>query len=323
VNRNIINIEDSKIFNFILKNKIIIFLYFSILVLFILGTILSRGFISYDHVLSILRIASFLGIVSMGQTVVILTGGIDLSVGSLITMGNLFTCMFINGINSNTLWVLIVIILLGSLFGSFNGFGIAYLKIPPLVMTLALGSVLTGINLIFTRGAGKGLASPILRYISTGRLFDFISLIILIWAVLSVFFILLLNSFTFGRKIYYIGANEKAAFLSGIKTNLIKTLAYSISGATSSLTGALMAGYTVTAFLGIGNEYILWSITAVVIGGTSLTGGKGGYLGTIAGCILLVLIESILTVAQIPEAGRRIANGLLILILISIYFKKR
>lgn len=323
MSRNIINIEDSKIFNFVLKNKIIIFLYFSILVLFILGTILSRGFISYDHVLSILRIASFLGIVSMGQTIVILTGGIDLSVGPLITMGNLFTCMFINGMNSNTLWVLIVMILLGALFGSFNGFGIAYLKIPPLVMTLAFGSVLTGINLIFTHGAGKGLASPILRYISTGRLFDFISLIILIWAILSVFFILLLNSFTFGRKIYYIGTNEKAAFLSGIKTNLIKTLAYSISGATSSLTGALMAGYTVTAFLGIGNEYIMWSIAAVVIGGTSLTGGKGGYLGTIAGCIILVLLESILTVAQIPEAGRRIANGLLILILISIYFKKR
>lgn len=323
MNRNIINIEDSKIFNFILKNKIIIFLYFLIPVLFILGTILSRGFISYDHVLSILRIASFLGIVSMGQTIVILTGGIDLSVGPLITMGNLFTCMFINGMNSNTLWVLILMILLGSLFGLFNGFGIAYLKIPPLIMTLAFGSVLTGINLIFTHGAGKGLASPILRYISTGRLFNFISLIILIWAVLSVFFILLLNSFTFGRKIYYIGANEKAAFLSGIKTNLIKTLAYSISGATSSLTGALMAGYTVTAFLGIGNEYIMWSITAVVIGGTSLTGGKGGYLGTIAGCIILVLLESILTVAQISEAGRRIANGLLILILISIYFKKR
>jgi ribose transport system permease protein len=288
-----------------------------------LGTIFSGGFLSYNHVLSILRNASFLGIVAIGQTIVILTGGIDLSVGPLISMGNLFTCMFINGINSNTLWVLIVVILLGSLFGSFNGFGIAYLKIPPLVMTLAFGSVLTGINLISTKGASKGLASPILRYISTGRLFDFIPLIILIWVLLSVFFILLLNSSTFGRKIYYTGANEKAAFLSGIKTNLIKILAYSISGATSSLTGALMAGYTVTAFLDVGNVYIMWSITAVVIGGTFLTGGKGGYFGTIAGCIILVLLESILTIVQIPEAGRIMANGLLILILISIYFKKK
>jgi len=317
------NIEDSKIFNFILKNKINIILFFLILVLFILGTILSRDFLSYNHVWSILRIASFLGIVSIGQTIVILTGGIDISVGPLITMGNLFTCMLINGMNSNTLWVLIVIILLGALFGSFSGFGIAYLKIPPLVMTLAIGSVLTGINLIFTHGAGKGQASPILRYISVGKLFNLIPIIVLIWAVLSVFFILLLNSSTFGRKIYYIGANEKAAFFSGIKTNLIKTLAYSISGATSSLTGALMAGYTVTGFLGIGAEYIMWSITAVVIGGTSLIGGEGGYLGTIAGCILLVLVESILTVIQMPEAGRRIINGLLVLILLSIYFKKR
>jgi ribose transport system permease protein len=89
------------------------------------------------------------------------------------------------------------------------------------------------------------------------------------------------------------------------------------------LTGTLMAGYTDTAFLGIGNEYILWSITAVVIGGTSLTGGRGNYGGTIAGAILLVLIESLLTVVNMPEAGRRIATGLLILLMVSIYFRQK
>ncbi len=119
------------------------------------------------------------------------------------------------------------------------------------------------------------------------------------------------------------GANEKAALLSGIRVNFVKIAVYAISGASAALTGALMAGYTQTAFLGIGNEYTMWSITAVVIGGTSLTGGKGSYAGTIAGAIILILLESLLTVMKIPEAGRRIANGLIILIMITIYFRQR
>lgn len=317
------DIKNSRIANFILKQRVIILLFVLIIVMFIIGEIVSKGFLAYEHICAVLRTASFLGIVSIGQTIAILTGGIDLSVGPLITMGNVFTCMFINGLNSNTLWALVVIILLGALFGFVSGLGVAYLKISPIVMTLAVGSLVTGITLIFSQGAPKGLASSILRYIGVGSLLNLFPVIILVWIVLSVFFILLLNSSTFGRKIYYIGANEKAAFLSGIKTNLVKTLAYSISGASAALAGALMAGYTQTAFLGIGNEYILWSIAAVVIGGTSLTGGRGGYFGTIAGAIILILLESILTVMRIPEAGRRIANGAIILILISIYYSQK
>jgi len=311
---------DLIVVRFIIRERIIIMLFVLIMVMFVIGEIVSKGFISYEHVGAVLRTASFLGIVSIGQTIAILTAGIDLSVGSLITMGNVFTCIFINGLNSNTLWAIIVIVLLGVLFGFCNGLGVAYLKISPLVMTLAIGSLVTGITLIFSQGAPKGLASPILRYIGVGSLFDFFPVIILVWIILSAIFIFLLRATTFGRKIYYIGANEKAAFLSGVKANIVKALAYAISGASATFTGALMAGYTHTAFLGIGNEYILWSITAVVIGGTALTGGKGGYLGTIAGSIILVLLESILTVMKMPEAGRRIANGVIILILISIYF---
>ncbi len=306
----------------ILREKITFFLFGLIIAMFLIGEIVSSGFLSYGHVGAVLRTASFLGIVSMGQTITILTGGIDLSVGSIITMGNVFTCMFINGLDPNTFWALPAIVLLGAFFGTFNGLGVAYLKISPLVMTLAIGSLVTGITLIFSQGAPKGLASPILRFLGVGSILNGLPVIVIVWFILSILFILLLRATVYGRKIYYIGANEKAAFLSGVKVNFIKTLTYSISGASAALTGALMAGYTHTAFLGIGDEYILWSITAVVIGGTSLTGGKGGYLGTIAGAIILVLLESILTVIRMPEAGRRIANGIIILIMISIYFRQ-
>jgi ribose transport system permease protein len=305
------------------RNAISFLLFLIVVVMFFFGEIVARGFLSPSHIGAILRTASFLGIVAIGQTLVVLTGGIDLSVGPIITMGNVFICMFMNGVDANNIWSLSAIILLGLAFGSVNGLGVTYLRISPLVMTLAVGSLVTGFTLIFSQGAPKGLASPFLRGVGVGNLFDLIPTIVVIWAVLSACVIALLGSSVYGRKLYYTGANLKAATLSGIRVRFVKIIAYSLSGACAVLSGALMAGYTRTAFLGIGNEYTMWSIAAVVVGGTSLTGGKGGYVGTVAGAIILVLLESLLTVMNIPEAGRRIANGLIILIMITIYFRKR
>jgi len=307
----------------VLLKNITLLLFLLNALLFGVGELISPGFLSADHVTAVLRTASFLGIVSIGQTLTILTAGIDLSVGPLVTMGNVFACMFINGVDGNTLWALAAVILIGLLFGAANGLGVSVTKISPLVMTLAIGSLVTGITLIVSQGAPKGLASPSLRFIGVGSLWGRIPVIIIVWAGLSLLFVLLLRSTSFGRKVYHLGANQRAAHLSGIRVNRTLILAYALSGASATLTGALMAGYTQTAFLGIGNEYILWSITAVVIGGTSLSGGRGGYLGTVAGAILLVLIESLLTIVRMPEAGRRIATGLMILIMISVYFRSK
>jgi ribose transport system permease protein len=302
---------------------ITLMLFILVIVLFLFGEVVFRGFLSLEHVGAVLRTASFLGFVAIGQTLAILSGGIDLSVGPVITMGNVFICMFMNGLDTNNPWAFAAILLLGLAFGTLNGLGVAYLRISPLVMTLAVGSLVTGLTLIFSQGAPKGLASPLLREIGVGNVLGSIPIIVAIWVVFSAVVIVLLRRSTYGRRLYYTGANEKAARLSGIRVRLVKIIGYAISGATAALSGTLMAGYTRTAFLGIGNEYIMWSITAVVIGGTSLTGGKGGYAGTIAGAIILVLMESILTVMKMPEAGRRIANGLIILIMITIYFRKR
>jgi ribose transport system permease protein len=308
---------------FVSRNRVTFFLFLLVIALFLLGQIVSRGFLGYQHIGDILRAASFLGIVAIGQTLVVLTAGIDLSVGPLITMGNVFICILMNGLDSNNLWAIAVLILLGLVFGTISGLGVAYLRISPLVMTLAVGSLVTGITLIYSKGAPKGFSSPILREIGVGYVLNTIPIIVVIWIVLSAVTIALLNFSVYGRKLMYAGANANTASLSGINVRLVKTIAYAISGVSAVLSGIFMAGYTQTAFLGIGNQYTLWSITAVVIGGTSLTGGKGGYSGTIAGAIILILIGSILTLLHIPEAGRRIAEGLIILVMITIYFRKR
>jgi ribose transport system permease protein len=299
-----------------------IFLYVFVIILFFIGRFLSDGYLEVQHVSAIFRTASFLGIVAIGQTLVILTGGIDLSVGPVVTMGNVFICIFMSGLNSNNVWSLCAIILLGITVGVINGVGISYLKIPAIVMTLAVGSLVTGFMLIFSHGAPTGMASPFLRQVGVGYLFKSLPIIGIIWIIASAFIIFLLSSTTYGRKLYLTGASNKVANLSGVNIPWIIILAYAMSGAFAALAGTFMAGYTQNAFLGIGDEYVIWSITAVVIGGTSLSGGKGGYIGTIAGALILVLMESILTIVSVPEAGRQIASGLIILIMITIYFRK-
>ncbi|MEN6482550.1 MAG: ABC transporter permease [Anaerolineaceae bacterium] len=317
-----VNSRKNNIIDYVRRNGINFFLYGLVIVLFLLGGVVSSGFLEVQHIGAILRTASFLGIVAIGQTLVILLGGIDLSVGPIITMGNVFICMFMNGVDANNFWSLAVIILLGLFIGSINGMGVAFLKISPIVMTMAVGSLVTGFTLIFSQGAPKGLASTFLRQVGVGYVGNIVPIIVVIWVVFSIITIIFLGSTVFGRKLYLTGASNKVAYLSGVNVPWVIVAAYALSGVFAILAGAFMAGYTQTAFLAIGDEYTMWSITAVVIGGTSLTGGKGGYIGTIAGAIILVLLESILTIVHVPDAGRQIANGLIILIMITIYFRK-
>lgn len=316
------NSRKNKVIDFVKNNSINIFLFGLVIVLFLLGRVFSEGFLEITHIGAILRTASFLGIVAIGQTLVLLLGGIDLSVGPVITMGNVFICMFLNGVDGNNIWAFAAIIFLGLFIGSLNGIGVAFLKISPMVMTMAVGSLVTGFTLIFSQGAPKGLASTFLRQVGVGSISNIVPIIVILWVVFSVITIILLGSTVFGRKLYLTGASTKVAYLSGVNVSWITVAAYALSGLFSILAGSFMAGYTQTAFLDIGNEYTMWSITAVVIGGTSLSGGKGGYFGTIAGAILLVLMESILTIVHVPDAGRQIANGLIILIMITIYFRR-
>ena len=299
-----------------------IFLWLAVLALFLIGEALFSGFFSRSHASSIFRSASFIGMVAIGQTLIVLTGGIDLSVGPLVSLGNVFACFMLEGKDENNLLAFSVIILIGAAVGLANGVGVSVLGISPMVMTMAMGVITTGITLIYSQGAPTGFASPFLRSIGTGYTVGVPNSVIL-WFGMSAVILLVLKRTTFGRGVYYIGANETAAVFAGLRRHSIKTATYVISGLTAALTGIIIAGYTATAFINTGKDSTMSSITAVVIGGTAMTGGKGGYGGTIAGAILICLIESILTMMDMREAGKKIMNGIVILILIALYYRKK
>ncbi|MDX9940361.1 MAG: ABC transporter permease [Sphaerochaetaceae bacterium] len=303
------------------QQKVLILLFCVVIAMLMIGELLAPGFSSFQHIQTILRTASFVGLAAIGQTLVILTGGIDLTIASLITLGQIFGCLFVNTSDANLWWAILLILLIGGVFGLISGLGVSYLKISPLVMTLAVSSLVNGVTLISIEGAPRGRASPLLERMGAGSVAGMPSMV-WIWLLLSAIVILFLRKTIVGRQIYHIGTNSTASRYSGIRTAQIRTMVYVLSAMCSVFTGILLAGNTARPFLGIGKEYTMWSITAVVIGGTSMAGGSGGYLGSALGAIIIIMLEGLLTVINIPEAGRKIANGLIILFMIMIYYRQ-
>jgi ribose transport system permease protein len=203
--------------------------------------------------------------------------------------------------------------------GFFNGLGVAYLRIPPLVMTLGMNVFLQGAVLVYTNGTPQGAAPPLVQFLAVGRLFGVLPMAVIVWAIVSALMIVLLRGTVLGRQIYAVGNNPVAAYLSGVRPRSVLVAVYMISGLCAAFAGILLTGFSSQSYLGMGEAYVLAGVAAVVIGGTSILGGSGGYAGTIAGAIIVVLLQSTLSIAQVPEAGRNILYGLIILVMLFVY----
>lgn len=296
-------------------------IYILLALMLAVASIISPGYLQITHLAGILRLASFLGIAAIGQNLAILSGGIDLSIAQMICMGNIFGAQIMMARNDQMLPALLVVVALGAAFGALNGLGIKYLKIPAFIMTLATSCIVQGVCLIYTKGAPKGNTSPLLKAICNERIFNIMPPIVVLWLVLAVITIVILKCTPFGRRIYAVGANETAARFSGVNTEGIVFAVYIISAVFAALAGYLLVGYTGTSYLDAGVSYHTKSVAAVVIGGTSVQGGRGNYLGTIAGAISFVVLEDFLVILNMPEAGRNIALGVLIIALVLFYKK--
>lgn len=190
-------------------------------------------------------------------------------------------------------------------------------------MTLGVGTVVQGIFLIYTKGAPKGNAAPLLKSICGQSMFGIVSGIVILWLVFAVVAVAVLKKTPYGRKIYSVGINEQAARFSGIHTGTMIFSVYMLSAVIAAVAGFLLVGYTGTSFLDVGTSYNTKTIAAVIIGGTAISGGKGGYLGTVAGAIIMTVLDDFLTIVSIPEAGRQIMQGAIILLLVFIYSREK
>jgi ribose transport system permease protein len=297
----------------------------AILVLLAGGELLSPGFASLRQIVALLTIAALLGVVAAGQNLVILGGreGIDLSVGGVISFAAFLAGNLMQQNDANILHALVLVLGATFLIGLITGLGVTFLRIPPLVMTLGMLGVVQGGLVLLTRGVPSGRAAPLLgRIVSDPAIFGLPG-IVFVWFAVGVILTLVLRRTTFGFNVYAIGANESAAALAGVPVRRTRALLFALSGFFSGLTGILLLGYTEYVFVGAGDQYMLPSIIAVVIGGTSLAGGSGGYVGTMAGAVVLILLQSILTTLSIPPFGRQIIFGITLLGLMLLYGRQR
>lgn len=303
------------------RNRTSVIAYSLILVLLIISGIREPGFLSVNNLRQQLVLATFLGTVAAGQSVVILTGGIDLSVAWNLNFAAILFTQTIDGRTSTgaIVWGTTLALLAGTGVGIVNGVGVAILRIPSLVMTLGMNTVMLGAALVYTNGSPQGLAPGFARSLATGRIGGQVPWALVFWAGLAVVVIGLLKATVFGRRVYAIGNNPKAAMLSGASVQVNLICVYAFAGLTAGLAGILLAGYSNNTYLGMGDAYVLQSIAAVVIGGTSILGGSGGYGGTIAGAIMIVLLQNSLQVAGIRPAGQQILYGVIILLMLFLY----
>jgi ribose transport system permease protein len=290
----------------------------------LVGSLYSSSFLSPQYLLQQLKVASFLGVIATGAMIVILLGQIDLSVPWVVAAGGMMA-------TAATGWgpigeVLAIPVGVGSgiALGLISGIGVAFLRIPSMVVTLAMNAVAQGLMIVHTGGfSPQDASSPAMRFIATGETVLGIPNAVLVWVVVGVTAVFLLTRTTFGRTVYAIGNRERAAYLSGARTRLVMMAAFGLSGGLSAFGGVLLAGYASKAAQAMGDPYLLPAIAAVVLGGTSILGGRGNYLGTVAGVILITLLQSILSVMQMPEFGRHVTYGVVIVAMLLIYGRGR
>jgi ribose transport system permease protein len=291
-----------------------------IIVLLLLGSLYSSTFLSPEYLLQQLKVASFLGVIATGMMLVILIGSIDLSVPWIVTTGAMMACAVASWGPTGVILSVPAGILCGMALGLVNGFGVAYLRIPSMIITLAINAVAQGLMVVYSGGfSPQDSASAPMRYLAAGFLIPSVPNAVLVWLVVGIGAVLLLGRTIYGRAVYGIGNRERAAYLSGVNTRRVVLATFAISGGLSAFGGVLLAGYASKAAQSMGDAYLLPAIAAVVLGGTSILGGRGSYLGTVAGVILITLLQSILSVMQIPEAGRQVIYGIVIVVMLLLY----
>jgi ribose transport system permease protein len=286
--------------------------YLIVLLVWIVAGQLKPGFAKPGHLSYLLELAAVLGIVAAGQTVVIIAAGIDLSVASVITMAAMLLPLLPTLGDPTGIVPVVLTLLLTTAIGLVNGIGIVLLRVHPLILTLATATILQGSLILIAGGSAISVSNPAVVVLGNARFLG-VPVTICCWLVVAAAVTFMLHRTVLGAWLYAIGTNERASRLAGLAVGRALLSAYAISGALAGLTGILLLGMNRQGYVGIGEPYLLGSIAAVVLGGTSILGGRGTYLGTIAGAVLLVTITALITVVNASAGWRSVLFGALVL----------
>ncbi len=296
-----------------------------IVLLFAMGELTVGDFLSLEQVLLTIKLASFIALFGLCQMIVIAAGGsgLDLSVGYAATMTAVFTAAVMDGRNEQLGLAVLAALGIGIAVGLANGVLAAYVKLPPLVVTLAMSNILQGIINAYTAGRNiTGRPAPVLQVIAAKFTGIFPNILFILLIVTPIVMIILYRT-RWGMMLFGAGTNETAAYLSGVNVRRVRCLSFVISGVLASLIGLLLIGNMGIAFKDMGSNYVMPSIAAVVVGGVSLTGGDGNYVGVILGAVFLQTLTNLLVAAGWGDAGKWLGFGLVLFVLLIVYVSNR
>lgn len=292
-----------------------------LLVTILVGVIvhISTGiFFTAYNISTLTRAASFVIIIGFGQTIVLLTGGIDLSVAKIGSLCGMFSAIFMVNYGMNPYLSIVLASLLGILFGAVNGFFIAYFKMTPFIVTLGTMQIYQGIVYVVTKGMPiTGMPEEAER-LANGVIGGVLPNIVIIMAVICIILTVMLKRTKFGRYIYALGGNRNCAKIVGIPTERIEMMVYCLSGLLAATAGVLMACKLASFQASIGESWQMDSITAAVLGGTSMAGGIGNVAGTIIGGILSSVISTCITLLRVSSYWETIVTGMVVLVAVFI-----
>ncbi|MCP4398032.1 MAG: ABC transporter permease [bacterium] len=270
------------------------------------------NFFGIGNLLNMSRSFSMLGVAAIGQTVVIISGGLDLSVGAVISVANVSAATFMNGDNRLLIPIGILTILVGGLIGLVNGLLIAKRRVPPFIATLGVAIIVNGIRLIWTKGIPSGKIPPMLNEVGVGTTLHIPNLLF-VFLVVAVIISIIMTKAPYGRKLYAVGTNPAAASLCGVRSDIVTMTAYVVCGMTAALVGIMLGGYMGMSDPLIGEGYDLDTIAAAVLGGAKIGGGFGGVMGTMIGACIMLMITNLSLLVHFPLQSQMLLKGGLII----------
>ena len=286
-----------------------------------IGATVSDRFLTFNNFLNVFEQTTDLALVSIGQTLTILSGGIDLSVGSLVSLTACLTSGLINNSPDRVVPVVLVVLAVGMLVGFVNAGLVVALRVHPLIVTLGMGAVLQGVTLLYALGP-IGRVPRGFNFLAYGRMYG-LPLGATIAVLLCLLIALLLRYFPLGRQIYALGDDANSARLVGLRRTRILMLVYGTSGFCCAATGLYLAARFGVGQPYTGVNYTLASITPVVLGGTLLSGGRGGVVGTLFGAFLIALLNNLLNFMDVSKHYQLVAQALIIILAVSVYVERR
>lgn len=284
----------------------------ALILLCIVMTLSTRNFATQTNIINVIRQVSINGVLAMGMTFVVLTRGIDLSVGSLTALSGVFLALLLRDFGMPIPVVILGSVSLGMLMGAISGYFVAYRNAPPFVVTLAMMTAARGLTFVLSNGRPISPLPSAYLVIGTGNILG-IPIPSIIFIVLFIIGALILKYFRIGRYIYAVGGNEKAALVSGISTKAVKLFVYVVSGFLCGVAAIILTARVSAGLPQAGTSYELDAIAATVIGGTSLSGGKGRLWGTLVGVLLIGVVNNGLDLLNVSSFYQQIVKGVIIL----------